>query len=73
MTDPVLGTLAHIDGAGGTLSKWCGICAGPDGKLYCAPFRASTVRHGSVGSVSETAGVWVIFSRDAALEARFLL
>ena len=40
----------ELPGYGG---KWSGICAGPGGKLYCAPFLADTVRLGLFGSVSQ--------------------
>ena len=51
VVDPVAGTLAHINGAGDGDYKWVGICAGPDGKLYCAPYDADAVRRDMFGSV----------------------
>ena len=36
-------TLRFIEGAGEGGVKYAGICAGPDGLLYCAPRDASSV------------------------------
>ena len=58
MIDPAAGTMAHINGAGDGGWKWHGMCAGPDGKLYCAPYCARTVRLGLFGSVSQAKCSW---------------
>ena len=44
MIDPASGTLASLGDAGTGRGKWHGIALGPDGKLYCAPYNAPTVR-----------------------------
>ena len=41
--DPWARTLGFIKGAGETYEKYIAICAGPDGRLHCAPCSASTV------------------------------
>ena len=41
--DPGTQTLSFIEGAGTSGEKYFDICAGPDGRLYCAPANASKV------------------------------
>ena len=43
MIDPASGSLEHLDAGAEGEAKWNGIAAGPDGKLYCAPYNASSV------------------------------